>query len=65
MRLSCNLSRLHRLKCVKSSFDYAAVRELAEPKPPEAPLLTLARTPDLKVYDRLLTGSLATAGVCA
>ena len=40
------------------------VRELAEPKVPEAPALTLSGQPDLKVYDRLLTGSLATAGVC-
>ena len=46
------------------SFDYAVVRELAEPKVPEAPVLTLSGKPDLKVYDRLLTGSLATAGVC-
>ena len=44
-------------------FDYAVVRELAEPKVPEAPALTLSGKPDLKVYDRLLT-SLATAGVC-
>ena len=43
-------------------FDYAAVRDLAEPKPPEAPALTLAGKPDLKVYDSLLTVSLA-AGV--
>ena len=46
-------------------FDYAQVRDLAEPKVPEAPLLTLSGQPDLKVYDRLLTVSLATAGVCA
>ena len=50
-------------------FDYAAVRALAEPKPPQAPLLSLSGKPDLKIYDRLLTGSLATgslatAGVC-
>ena len=38
--------------------------ELAEPKALEAPALTLSGKPDLKVYDRLLTGSLATAGVC-
>ena len=38
-------------------FDYAEVRDLAEPKAPEAP--------KLKIYDRLLTVSLATAGVCA
>ena len=43
-------------------FDYAAVRDLAEPKPPEAPALMLTGKPDLKVYDRLLTVGLA-AGV--
>ncbi len=46
-------------------FDYAEVRELAEPKPPQAPALVLSGKPDLKIYDRLLTVSLATAGVCA
>ena len=46
-------------------FDYSEVRELAEPKPPQAPALVLSGKPDLKIYDRLLTGSLATAGVCA
>ena len=46
-------------------FDYAEVRDLAEPKAPEAPLLTLSGKPDLKIYDRLLTVSPATAGVCA
>ena len=46
------------------TFDYAAVKELAEPRAPEAPLLTLSGKPDLKVYDRLLTVSLATAEVC-
>ena len=45
-------------------FDYPAVRDLAEPKVPEAPALTLSGQPDLKVYDRLLMGSLAPAGVC-
>ena len=45
-------------------FDYAQVRDLAEPKVPEAPLLTLSGQPDLKIYDRLLTVSLATVGVC-
>ena len=29
-------------------FDYAVVRDLAEPKPPQAPALTLAGKPDLK-----------------
>ena len=46
-------------------FDYAEVRDLAESKPPEAPALVWSGQPDLKVYDRLLTGSLAAAGVCA
>ena len=46
-------------------FDYAEVRDLAEPKAPEAPLLTVRTAPDLKVYDGLLAGSLATAGVCS
>ena len=46
-------------------FDYAEVRDLAEPKVPEAPVLTLSGKPDLKIYDRLLTVSLVTAGVCA
>ena len=45
-------------------FDYGEVRDLAEPKVPEAPALTLSGQPDLKVYDRLLTGNLVTAGVC-
>ena len=42
-------------------FDYAVVRELAEPKVPEAPALTLSGKPDRSTT--LLTGSLATAGV--
>ena len=45
-------------------FDYAEVRELAEPKPPEAPALALSGNPDLKIYDGLLTISLAGSGVC-
>ncbi len=45
-------------------FDYPEVRELAEPKPPEAPALVLSGKPDLKVYDGLLTVSLAGLGVC-
>ena len=44
-------------------FDYPEVRELAEPKPPEAPALVLSGKPDLKVYDGLLTVSLAGLGV--
>ena len=47
------------------SFDYAEVRDLAEPKAPEAPMLGWSGKPDLKIYDRLLTVSLAAAGVCA
>ena len=43
-------------------FDYAAVRDLAEPRPPEAPVLILSGKPDLKIYDRLLTGSLVEGG---
>ena len=38
--------------------------ERAEPKPPEAPALVLSGKPDLKIYDRLLTVSLAAVGVC-
>ena len=44
-------------------FDYGAVRELANPAPPEAPMLTLTGAPDLKVYDSLLTGGRLLAGV--
>ena len=47
------------------AFDYAEVRDLPEPKVPEAPALTLAGQPDLKICDGLLTGSLAGSGVCA
>ena len=47
------------------SFDYAEVRDLAEPKVPEAPVLVWSGKPDLKIYDRLLTVSLVAAGVCA
>ena len=43
------------------SFDYAEVRDLAEPKVPEAPVLVWSGKPDLKIYDRLLTVSLAAA----
>ena len=45
-------------------FDYPEVRDLAEPKLPQAPVLVWSGKPDLKVYDRLLTSSLAAAGVC-
>ena len=36
-------------------FDYPAVRELASPTPLRAPVLSLSGTPDLGVYDSLLT----------
>ena len=45
-------------------FDYAEVRDLAEPKPPEVPALVMTGKPDLKIYDGLLTVSLAGVGVC-
>ena len=45
-------------------FDYAEVRDLAEPKAPEAPSLSLVGQPDLKVYDSLLRVNLAAVGVC-
>ena len=38
------------------SFDYATVKELANPAPPRAPVLTLTGMPDLRVYDSLLAG---------
>ena len=37
-------------------FDYASVRELANPAPPRAPVLSLSGMPDLRVYDSLLVG---------
>ena len=57
-------SALSLLLEIGQPFDYAEVRELAEPKPPEAPALVLTGKPDLKIYDDLLTVSLAGAGVC-
>ena len=46
------------------SFDYAEVRDLAQPKVPKFPALTLSgKLPDLKIYGRLLEVSLAAAGV--
>ena len=45
-------------------FDYAEVWELAEPKPPEAPVLALSGKPDLNIYDGPVTVSLAGSGVC-
>ena len=37
-------------------FDYATVKELANPAPPRAPVLSLSGMPDLRVYDSLLAG---------
>ena len=37
-------------------FDYGTVKELANPAPPRAPVLTLSGIPDLRVYDSLLAG---------
>ncbi len=37
-------------------FDYGAVKELANPAPPRAPVLSLPGMPDLRVYDSLLAG---------
>ena len=37
-------------------FDYAIVKELANPTPPRAPVLSLSGMPDLRVYDSLLAG---------
>ena len=62
---SCTWRRPPWLLEAGESFDYAEVRDLAEPKVPEAPVLTLSGQSDLKIYDRLLMVSLATAGVCA
>ena len=44
-------------------FDYAEVRDLSEPKPPEFPVLTLSAQPDLRTYDTLLTAQMAAAEV--
>ena len=38
------------------AFDYATVKELANPAPPRAPVLSLSGMPDLRVYDSLLAG---------
>ncbi len=57
-------SALSLLLEVGQPFDYAEVRDLAEPNPPEAPALVLTGKPDLMIYDGLLVGSLAGAGVC-
>ena len=37
-------------------FDYGALKELANPTPPLAPVLSLPSMPDLRVYDSLLAG---------
>ena len=37
-------------------FDYATVKELANPASPRAPVLSLPGMPDLRVYDSLLAG---------
>ena len=37
-------------------FDYGTVKELANPVPPRAPMLSLSGMPDLRVYDGLLAG---------
>ena len=37
-------------------FDYGTVKALASPVQPQTPALSLAGTPDLKVYDSLLAG---------
>ena len=37
-------------------FDYGTVKELANPAPPRAPVLSLPGMPDLRVYDSLLAG---------
>ena len=37
-------------------FDYATVKELANPAPPRGPALRLSGVPDLRVYDSLLAG---------
>ena len=59
-------SALSLLLETEESFDYLVVWELAEPKVPEAPALTLPLLGklDLRVCDRLLTGGLVMAGVC-
>ena len=55
---------LSRLLETGQPFNYAEVRDLVEPKAPEAPALVLSGKPDLKIYDGLLTGNLAAAAVC-
>ena len=52
----------HRSRIGQSRADHPGPPDLAEPKVPEAAVLTRSGQPDLRIYDRLLTGSLATAG---
>ena len=49
-------SALTLLLEVGDPFDYTAVRDLANPAPPLAPVLKLSGMPDLRVYDSLLAG---------
>ena len=49
-------SALVRLLEAGEPFDYATVKELANPAPPRAPVLSLTGMPDLRVYDSLLAG---------
>ena len=42
-------------------FDCTQVRDLAEPKAPEAPALAWSGKPDLRIYDGLITSRLAVA----
>ena len=37
-------------------FDYSAVKELTNPTPPRAPVLSLPGIPNLRIYDSLLAG---------
>ena len=43
-------------------FDYATVKELANPAPPRAPVLTLSGMPDLSWTLRILSG--ISEGIC-
>ena len=49
-------SALALLLEVGDPFDYSAVKELASPALPRAPVLSLPGMPDLRVYDSLLAG---------
>ena len=50
------LSALAVLLEAGDPFDYARVKEPANPTPPRAPVLSLSGMPDLRVYDSLLAG---------